>query len=174
MWKLAMMALLSMTLAAGAGAAELKVGDPAPDFTLPGSDSKTYSLKDFAGKQVVVVAWYPKAFTGGCTAECKSFRENGEVLRKFNVAYFTASCDTAEVNQKFAESLELDYPILSDLSRKTALAYGLVADEKGFPKRWTFYIGKDGKILHIDKQVKAGQHAKDVAAKLEELGVEKK
>jgi len=87
------------------------------------------------------------------------------------VAYFTASCDTPEVNKKFAESLQLDYPILSDPSRQTAKAFGVVAGEGKFASRWTYYIGTDGKILAIDKTVKAGAHGADIVAKLKELGV---
>jgi peroxiredoxin Q/BCP len=79
-----------------------------------------------------------------------------------------------ETNTKFAESLELDYPILSDPERATAEAYGLIKEGKKFPARWTIYIGKDGKVLHIDKAVKAANHGADIAAKLEELGVDKK
>lgn len=88
------------------------------------------------------------------------------------MAYFTASTDTAETNKRFAESLELDYPILSDPDKKTAEAYGVVTSERQLPFRWTFYIGKDGKILAIDKSVKTGSHGEDVAAKLKALGVE--
>jgi thioredoxin-dependent peroxiredoxin len=161
-------------LAAPLCAAELKVGDKAPDFKLPGSDGKTYSLKEFAGKKAVVVAWYPKAFTGGCTAECKSMKEDGEAIRKFDVAYFTASVDTPEENKKFAESLKLDYPILSDPSKKVAQAYGVVDEKRPVAQRWTFYIGEDGKILHIEKKVQTKSHGKDIAAKLKELGVEEK
>ena len=109
-----------------AAAAELKAGDKAPDFTLPGSDGKTYHLADFHGKQAVVLAWFPKAFTPGCTAECKSFRASGDALRKFEAAYFTASRDTAEKNRKFAESLAVDYPILSDPAGDVAGAYGVI------------------------------------------------
>ena len=155
-------------------AAEPKVGDAAPAFSLAGSDGKTYALADFKGKQAVVLAWFPKAFTGGCTAECKSLRESGAAIREFDVAYFTASCDTAELNKKFAESLELDYPILSDPDKEVATAYGVVHEGRAVPERWTFYIGVDGKILHVEKMVKAGTHGKDVAAKLQELGVAKK
>jgi peroxiredoxin Q/BCP len=154
--------------------AELKVGDPAPDFELQGSDGKVHKLSDYKGKQAVVIAWFPKAFTGGCTKECKSFRANGDALRKFDVAYFTASCDTAEKNKAFAESLEVDYPILSDPTSETAKAYGVVNAERGVPFRHTYYIGKDGKILHIDYEVKAANHGADVATKLGELGVAKK
>jgi peroxiredoxin Q/BCP len=95
-------------------------------------------------------------------------------LRKFDVAYFTASCDTAETNKKFAESLKLDYPILSDPDRAVAQAYGLVKNKQGNAARWTFYIGADGKILHVDKKVNSGEAGKDVAAKLKELGVKEK
>lgn len=158
----------------GTAAEALKVGDPAPDFELQGSDGKTYKLSSFKGKQAVVVAWFPKAFTGGCTAECKSLKADGEGIRKFNVAYFTASCDEAAENKKFAESLQLDYPILSDPSTKTAQAYGLVQEGKKNAARRTVYVGKDGKILFIDSTVKTAAHGTDIAAKLAELGVEKK
>src|SRR3979409_779508 len=93
---------------AGADEGELKVGDKAPDFTLPGSDGKTYKLSDFKGKQAVVIAWFPQAFTGGCTKECKSIHAAADNLKKLKVAYFTASVDSPEQNQKFAKSLELD------------------------------------------------------------------
>ena len=107
-------------------AADLKVGDPAPDFSLKGSDGKTYELKDFKGKQAVVLAWFPKAFTGGCTKECKSFQTDSKAIKAFDVAYFTASVDTPEKNADFAESLGVkDYAILADPTRETAKAYGV-------------------------------------------------
>jgi thioredoxin-dependent peroxiredoxin len=155
-------------------AAELKVGDAAPDFSLPGSDGKTYNLADFRGKQAVVLAWFPKAFTPGCTNECKAFAAGGSSLRKFNVAYFTASVDPAEKNKKFAESVGADYPILSDADGKVARAYGVTGAVQKFASRWTFYIGADGKILYIDKDVNTKTHAEDVAKKLKELGVAEK
>ena len=90
------------------------------------------------------------------------------------MAYFTASCDTAATNKKFAESLGLDYAILSNPEKDVAKAYGVVNSVRRLPFRWTFYIGKDGKILHIDKNVKAASHGAAVAAKLKELGIAKK
>jgi len=90
------------------------------------------------------------------------------------VAYFTASCDKEDVNAKFAKSLDLDYAILSDPSTKVAEAYGVVTKMRKFSFRWTFYIGKDGKILYIDKKVNARAHGEDVAARLKALGVDEK
>lgn len=106
--------------------------------------------------------------------ECKSFRENGAAIREFDVAYFTASCDPADVNKKFAEKLELDYPILSDPKRSVAAAYGVVDEERKFPRRWTFIIGIKGELLYIDKKVKAGTHGADIVKKLDELEVARK
>ena len=168
-------AAVVVVLAGTLPAAEpLKPGDPAPAFELPGSDGKTYKLADFKGKQAVVLAWFPKAFTGGCTAECKSLRDSGEAVRRFKVAYFTASADEPDLNKKFAESLELDYPILSDPARTVAEAYGVIDATARWPRRWTFYIGPDGRILAIDKAVKTASHGADVAARLKELGVAEK
>jgi thioredoxin-dependent peroxiredoxin len=167
----------TMLFASGAAieAAELKVGDDAPPFSLKGSDGKTYSLKDYAGKQAVVLAWFPKAFTGGCTRECKNFQSEGSAIKKLDAAYFTASVDTPEENARFAKSLGVkDYAILSDPTREVGKAYGVVTKEKGVAARWTFYISKDGKIAAIDKSVKVDTSANDVAAKLKELGVPEK
>jgi thioredoxin-dependent peroxiredoxin len=92
-------------------------------------------------------------------------------MRELNVAYFTASADTPEENKKFAESLGADYAILSDPGKKIAEAYGVVHPGREVPERWTFYIGKDGKILFVDRQVKAQTAGEDVVKKLKELNV---
>jgi peroxiredoxin Q/BCP len=149
---------------------ELKVGDPAPDFSLPASDGKTYSLAQFKGKQAIVVAWFPKAFTQGCTIECKSLAENGHLIKKYDATYFMASVDPLEDNMKFGAEYKADFPLLSDPSKEVATKYG-VLNARGMANRWTFYIGKDGKILAIDKAVKPATSAEDMAAKLGELGV---
>ena len=159
-----------------ASAAELQVGDPAPDFSLAGSDGKTYKLSDFKGKKAVVLAWFPKAFTGGCTVECKSLAANGAKIRAFDVAYFMASTDAVDGekgNKAFAESEKADFPILSDPTKEVANAYGVVHPERGFAMRWTFYIDKDGKVAAIDKAVKPPTSAEDMIARLEELKVAK-
>jgi len=86
------------------------------------------------------------------------------------VQYFGASVDSAETNAKFAESLDLDFPVLSDPTKDTARAYGVLAPS-GFASRWTFYIGVDGRVAAIDKQVNAASHGGDVVAHLKALKV---
>ncbi len=86
------------------------------------------------------------------------------------MAYFAISVDQPETNKAFAQSLGLDYPMLSDPTKKVATAYGVVDEDQPFASRWTFYIGLDGKILYIDKQVRPAAHGKQIAAKLAELG----
>jgi peroxiredoxin Q/BCP len=168
---------LVLAAAGLAPAAELAVGDPAPDFKLQASDGKTYTLSQFKGKKAVVLAWFPKAFTSGCTIECKSLAANGDKLKKYEVEYFMASVDPLEGeqgNKAFAESEKADFPILGDPSKQTASAYGVLNAERGFANRWTFYVGKDGKIAAIDKAVKPPTSAADVIAHLDELKVPKK
>ena len=85
------------------------------------------------------------------------------------MTYFAASADDAETNKKFAESLELDFPILSDPGKEVARAYGVISGDGQYCSRHTFYIGKDGKLLHVDREVKPSTAGQDVAAKLGEL-----
>jgi peroxiredoxin Q/BCP len=151
-------------------AAELEVGDPAPDFELTGSDGKVYRLADFRGKQAVVLAWFPKAFTSGCTVECKSLAENGHLIREYDVSYFMASVDPVAENSRFATETNADFPLLSDPDKGTARAYGVLSP-MGFASRHTFYIGVDGRILAIDRDVKPATSAEDMAATLGELGI---
>lgn len=150
----------------------LEVGDTAPDFSLQGSDGKTYSLEQFKGVQAIVIAWYPKAFTRGCTIECKSLAQNGHLLKQYDVSYFMASVDPLEDNIAFAESTEADFPLLSDPTKEVAKAYDVLAFY-GFPKRHTIYIGKQGKILMVDRDINAATSAEDIASNLEKLGIPK-
>lgn len=172
----ALVAIAAATLAAqtpapGGTPVELKVGDQAPDFALESGDGKTYKLSDFKGKQAVVVAWFPKAYTSGCTIECKSLAENGGLIKKYNVAYFMASTDPVAENKGFGEQNKADFPLLSDPTKAAATAYGVLSP-RGTANRWTFYIGKDGTILAIDKTIKVATSAEDMATKLGELKVE--
>lgn len=156
--------------AVGAGAADLQVGDPAPDFTLQASDGNTYSLADFRGRQAVVIAWFPRAFTSGCTVECKSLAQNGELIRNYDVSYFMASVDPLEKNVGFAKSTGADFPLLSDPGREVAEAYGVLRMGT-FAARETIYIGVDGTVLKIDDDVNPETSAQDMAATLGDLGI---
>ena len=89
------------------------------------------------------------------------------------MAYFAVSVDTPEENAKFAEHVEADYPILADPAKDTAKAYGVLGGS-GVANRWTFYVGIDGKILHIEKSVKVSTAGPDVAAKLGDLSIPKR
>ncbi len=162
------------TADAGAEAPGLEAGAPAPEFSLTGSDGKTHSLAELRGKQAVVLAWFPKAFTGGCTAECKSLVEGGAALREYDVAYFAISTDTPEENKKFAESLGADFPILSDPTGETAKAFGVLGKDGKHARRWTYYIGADGTIKDVDREVKPASAAPDVVQRLESLKIPKK
>ena len=151
--------------------AELKVGDPAPDFSLKGTDGKTHRLADYRGKQAVVVAWFPKAFTQGCTIGCKSLAQNGDKIRKFDVAYFMASVDPLEGeggNLAFAKSESADVPLLSDPDKSVAAKYG-VLNARGMANRWTFYIDRNGRVAHIDRAVNPETSAEDIIARLGQL-----
>ena len=148
----------------------LKVGDQAPDFTLKASDGRTYSLAEYRGKKPVVIAWFPKAFTQGCTLECKSLAANGDRLRKYDVVYFMASVDTLDDNTRFAESEKADFPLLSDADKSVATRYGVLA-QRGFANRWTFYIDKNGRISYIDRAVNPETSAEDIISRLGQLKV---
>jgi thioredoxin-dependent peroxiredoxin len=179
--------VLTLSVAAGAlsttagaqgpvpGQPELKVGDVAPDFTLPASDGQTYSLSKLRGK-TVVLAWFPKAFTGGWTAECRALRESGPIIRSFDVAYFMISVDTLEENTKFAKQENADFPMLANPDKDVAKKYGVLADFSKFnlgevANRWTFYIGPDGKIIDIDRKVNPAKSGEELAARLKALNV---
>jgi peroxiredoxin Q/BCP len=148
----------------------LSPGDPAPEFALPASDGLTYRLSDFRGRTPVVIAWFPKAFTGGCTAECRSLGTCSTAVARSHVRCFAASVDSPETNAEFAGALGLTFPVLSDVSKDVARAYGVLG-ASGFAARWTFYIGADGRILAIDKDVRSRSHGRDVTARLVELGI---
>lgn len=157
-----------------AHAAELQVGAMAPDFSLPASDGKTYTLADYRGKQAVVLAWFPKAYTRGCTIECKSLAEHGDLIRTYDVTYFMASTDSLADITGFATETVADFPLLSDADKAAAAAYNVLMPVVGLAKRHTIYIGKDGRILKIDTAIKPDTSAEDMARTLGELGVDKR
>ena len=148
----------------------LEVGDIAPDFSLQGTDGQTHRLTNYRGREAVVLAWFPKAYTRGCTIECKSLAEYGHLLKKFTATYFMVSVDPIEDNIGFAKQQKADFPLLNDPTKQTARAYDVLS-EKGFAFRHTFYISKDGKILTIDRNVNPATSAQDMAKMLAELEI---
>lgn len=132
----------------------LKVGDTAPDFKVPTTTAaKTFQLSDYKGKSGVVVAFFPAAFTGGCTKEMTAY---GNELAKFKEMGFevigisTDNIPSLAVWQK--EMLKVDAPLGSDFAtRKTAEAYGVLMKDRGMANRATFVVDRDGKITHIEE-----------------------
>ncbi len=169
----ATLALSGAVLADEAPTQSLEEGMQAPDWTLPGSDGKTHALADLLKEGPVVLAWFPKAFTPGCTAQCKSLAENGDMIREYKVSYFMASVDPIDDNTDFASQYGADFPILSDESKEVANAYRVIG-RYGVPRRETFYIGTDGVILAVDREVDAQGAAEETAAMLASLGVDKR
>jgi thioredoxin-dependent peroxiredoxin len=165
--------ILVLLASLSAWSEDLIVGDMAPDFTLMASDGNTYTLSDYRGKQAVVLAWFPKAYTSGCTIECKSLAQNGHLIRQYDVSYFMASVDSLEENTGFAKESGADFPLLSDPRKATARAYGVLIPVVGLAKRHTFYIGVDGKLLKIDRNIRPSSSAEDIAATLKELGIKR-
>ena len=158
--------LACVALATPTHAAELKVGDKAPLFDLPSTAGGRYQL----GGRTVVLAWFPRAYTPGCTMQCKSLAKNGDLIRAFDVDYFMISTDPLEDNAGFAAKYDADFAMLSDPTTETAKAYG-VFHERGFAMRHTFYIAPDRTILAIDRKSNPNTAAEDIAATLAKLNV---
>tara|TARA_R110002072_G_scaffold301164_1_gene480194 strand:+ start:54343 stop:54894 length:552 start_codon:yes stop_codon:yes gene_type:complete len=167
--KLSMGILATSALLLGSMASALEVGDKAPDFTLMASDGNSYSLSQFVGKRPVVLAFFPAAFTGGCTIQCKAIRDSSEEIKSFDVAYFMASVDTVEKNTDFAEEYGLDFPVLADPTKSMTEAYGVLG-RSGFANRWTYYINAEGIVVQIDKQTNPSSAGRDLANSMAELG----
>jgi len=149
--------------------AELKVGDKAPDFSLQDERGLPISLKDYLGSKVVVLYFYPKDFTLGCTTEACSFRDNYKLYQDKGAAVIGISLDSVESHSKFSEKYKLPFSILSDKSKEVAKAYGVLGLGGFLAKRVTFIINKEGKITHIFPKVDVNKHSEEVLKALEEL-----
>lgn len=147
----------------------LKAGDVAPDFSLLDEHGRLVSLKDFLGKKVIVLYFYPKDFTSGCTAEACSFRDDYKLYEEKGAAVIGVSLDSVESHSKFSQKYNLSFPILSDKRKGVAKAYGVLAAGGLFAKRVTFIINKEGKITHIFPKVDVKRHSEEVLKALEEL-----
>ncbi|NEP16193.1 MAG: thioredoxin-dependent thiol peroxidase [Leptolyngbya sp. SIO4C1] len=152
----------------------LQVGDPAPDFSLPDADGNTVSLADFKGQRVVLY-FYPRDNTPGCTKEACAFRDAYANYQQKGVAVLGVSADDAKSHHKFAAKHGLPFPLLVDEAAKVAEAYGSYGLKKFMGREYmgisrsTFVIGPDGRLEKIYRKVKPEAHPTDVLADLEAL-----
>ena len=149
----------------------MKVGDKAPDFTLADKDGKMVSLKDFAGKKVVLY-FYPKDNTPGCTRQACAFAQNHSEFARRGIAVVGVSKDSVESHRKFAEKYSLPFVLLADPELKAIKAYGVWQEKKLYGKvsfgvvRTTFIIDEKGVISEIMPKVKPDTNAAEILAKL--------
>jgi len=147
------------------------VGSPAPEFELPDQDGQLHSLEDYRG-QWVVLYFYPKDETPGCTTEACEFRDNIFAFRDLNAQILGVSLDDVESHKAFAENHGLPFPLLADIEGKISSAYGVKTRMFGMTvaKRQTFIIGPDGNVARHYEKVKPAEHSAEVLAALKELG----
>jgi peroxiredoxin Q/BCP len=151
----------------------INVNDKAPEFTLQDENEKEISLKSLRGK-VVVLYFYPRADTPGCTVEACEFRDTYKQMQKTGAVLLGISPDTPKAQKKFQDKFKLPFSLLADVDKKVADAFGVLQEKNMYGKkvmgivRTTFIIGPDGKIQHIFPKVKAEGHAGDVLAYLKE------
>jgi peroxiredoxin Q/BCP len=146
-----------------------KVGDKAPAFTAQDQDGKTVKLSDFAGKKVVLLYFYPKDQTPGCTKEACGLRDRMDELKKQNVVVLGVSRDDAESHKKFIAKESLNFQLLADTDGKVTQAYGAAMEGRNMSRRVSFLIDKSGKIVHVTDAPAADKHLsemKDEIAKL--------
>jgi len=147
---------------------KVKVGDNAPDFEGPTTEGKTLGLKDFLGKKNVVLYFYPKDDTPGCTKEACSFRDNLQPIRSLGAEIIGVSVDSVESHKKFSTKFSLPFPLISDKEKRIAKAYGVLR-ATGTTNRVTFIIDKNGKIAKIFPKVDVSKHTEEVVAAIKEI-----
>jgi peroxiredoxin Q/BCP len=170
--------LLLFALIPAAGADDVKksgkaeVGKPAPDISLPATqidkvlpskkDAKTLSLKDFKGKKNVVLYFYPKAMTGGCTAQSCAYRDLTKQFAKLDTVVLGISTDKLADQKKFTDKEDLNFPLLADADKKFTKTYGVYNTDRGLANRVTFIIDKKGVVRKIIKVKSAKDDPKEV------------
>jgi peroxiredoxin Q/BCP len=188
--KLGIAALCVVAFAAGKVTADdkkvdVKVGDPAPEFEATDDQGKIWKSSDHVGKNVIVVYFYPADLTGGCTKQACGFRDDAQKLTDKGVEVVGVSGDSVSNHQLFKKVHKLNFMLLADEDGGVAKKFGVplgkgfsitTKDLDGNPvvlkhnvtaKRWTFVIGKDGKIIHKDENVKPDKDSKTILALIE-------
>lgn len=151
----------------------IKEGSKAPQFTLKNQDGKRISLKDFLGKKVVLY-FYPKDMTSGCTKEACDFRDHIELFNNQNVVVLGVSADSIDLHKKFKSKYNLPFDLLSDDSKKVLEKYGVWKEKSMYGKKYfgiertTFIIDENGRIKKIFPKVKVNGHVKEVLEALKD------
>ena len=152
----------------------MNVKDKAPGFTLPDQNGEPVKLSQFRGQHVVLF-FYPRANTPGCTIEACSFRDNYAKLKKAGLVVLGISPDTSSAQKKFEDKFQLPYTLLADADKKVAVQFDVLKEKNMYGKkvmgieRSTFLIGPDGKVEHVWSKVKPEGHADEVLAQFKSL-----
>ncbi len=166
-----LLTLSAFAVTCAALAADFDLGSPAPEFELPDQNGNLHSLEDYR-EQWVVLYFYPKDNTPGCTTEACEFRDNVFAFRRANAQILGVSLDDVESHQKFAETYSLPFPLLADTDGVVSDAYGVKTKRFGMTlaKRQTFLIDPQGKIAKHYEKVDPETHSDQVLADLKALG----
>lgn len=153
-----------------AQASALDVGQSAPEFELPDQDGKTRKLAEWRGKWLVLY-FYPKNDTPGCTTEACNFRDDWLLLQELDAAVVGISVDTSASHAAFAQKHKLPFPLLADAQGEVATRYGALADwvVYKFARRQTFVIDPQGRIARVYRSVNADKHSAEIVADLKQL-----
>ena len=145
----------------------LKLNQRAPEFSLQDQDGKTHSLKDYKGKKVLLY-FYPKDDTPGCTTQACNFRDDYRALQKLGLVILGVSADSVKSHKKFAEKFKLPFPLLSDETKEVCEAYGVWGEKKFMGRmyigisRTSFLIDEKGKLSKIYDDIKVKEHSSEV------------
>jgi peroxiredoxin Q/BCP len=152
----------------------ISAGGPAPDFVLVDENGDSHNLSDYRGKPVVLY-FYPKDDTSGCTKEACGFRDDYSAYQEADVVILGVSPDTSKSHTKFKTKYELPFTLLADTEKEVINSYGVWGPKKSFGReydgvlRTTFLIGKDGQVLKVFEKVKPAEHSAEILAALAEL-----
>jgi thioredoxin-dependent peroxiredoxin len=148
----------------------IKVGDTAPNFTLPAQNGSTVSLQDFRGTKAVVLYFYPKDDTPGCTAESCAFRDQYEVFKSAGAEVVGVSADSSESHQKFAAKYNLPFTLLTDKGDQVRKLYGATAAFSLFPGRVTYVIDQQGVVQYVfDSMFNLKGHVEEALKSLQQV-----
>jgi thioredoxin-dependent peroxiredoxin len=154
----------------GSGEPDVKVGDKAPEFDLPDAAGKRVKLSDFRGKRSVVLYFYPKDDTPGCTKEACSFRDSYESFKDAGAEVIGVSSDSESSHQKFADKFKLPFRLVADQGGAVRKRYGVPATLGLLPGRVTFVIDRDGVVRHVfNSQLQATKHVDEALTVLKRL-----